>query len=56
MNIVIYLGGKYAASYHIMGLVRTTSNIHNPAVYMQTLLRKEIAYYNLIPRNFSYLE
>ena len=37
MNIRIYLDGKYAVSHHMMDRVGADANIHNPAVYMQTL-------------------
>ena len=40
MNIITYLGGKYAASHHIIDLVGAAANIHNPAVSTQTLLGK----------------
>ena len=57
MYIITYVGGKYAASHHIIDLVGTAANIHNPAPYMQTLLSKATAYYNLIiPTNYFYLE
>ena len=56
MNIVTYLGGKYAASHHIIDLVDVAANIHNPGTYMQTLLNKATTYYNLIPTNYFYLE
>ena len=56
MNIITYLGGKYTASHHIIDLVGTAANIHNPAAYTQTLLSKATAYYNLIPINYFSLE
>ena len=56
MTIIIYLGGKYTTSHHIIDLVGMATNIQNPAVYMQTLLIKATAYYNLIPTNYFYLD
>ena len=56
MTIITYLGGKYAASHHIIDLVGTAANIQNPTAYTQTLLSKATAYYNLIPPNYFYLE
>ena len=56
MSILIYLGGKYATSYHITDLIGMAANIHNTAAYTYTLLGKAIAHYNLIPTNYFYLE
>ena len=56
MNIIKYLGGKYAASHHKVDLVGAAANIHNPAAYTQTLLSKATGYYNLIPTNYFYLK
>ena len=60
MTIIIYLGGKYAASYHIIDLVGAAINVQNPAyneaAYMQTPFNKATAYYNLLPKNYFYLE
>ena len=55
MTIKTYLGGKYAASHHIIDLVGAEANIQNPAAYTQTLFSKAIAFYNLIPTNYFYL-
>ena len=30
MTIIIYLGGKYAASHHIIDLVGMAANVQNP--------------------------
>ena len=54
--MTIYLGGKYVVSYHILDLVGAAANIQNPTVYMQTLLNKATAYYNLIPTDYFLLE
>ena len=60
MTIIIYLGGKYSASHHIIDLVGMAVNIQNPAckeaVYMQTLFNRATAYCNLSPTNYFYLE
>ena len=56
MTIITYLGGKYAASYHIIDLVGMATNIQNSTAYTQTLFRKATAYYNLIPIIYFYLE
>ena len=52
MNITTYLGSYYTASYNIIDLVGAAPNIYNPAAYMQILLSKAIAYYNLSPINY----
>ena len=52
MNIIIYLGGKYAASHHIIDLVSIEANVEYPtcneAANMQTPLNKAAVYLNLI--------
>ena len=49
MSIVIYLGGKYAASHHVIDLASMAANVQNPtcnkAVYTQTPFSKATAYY-----------
>ena len=56
MTIIIYLGGKYAASHHVIDLVGIATNIQNPAAYTLTLFSKATAYCKLIPTNSFYLE
>ena len=60
MIIIIYLGGKFAASHHMIDLVSTETNMQNPscneAANTQPLFNKATAHYNLIPTNYFYLE
>ena len=60
ITIIIYLGGKYAVSHHIIDLLGVATNIQNPdcneVAYTQTPFNKAAAHYNLIPTNYFYLE
>ena len=59
-TIIIYLSGKYAASYRIIALVGAATNIQNAAcneaIYILTPFNQATAYYKLIPTNSFCLE
>ena len=60
MTIIICLGGKYAISYYIIGLVGAAISLQNPAyneaAYMQTSFYTATDYCNFLPKNYFYIE